>query len=221
MDGRIGRVALDVLQLGRRDAGMPFGPVIHGQPEQEPHEAHRPGHIERRGASPTSACRQSAALRNAAAMMPMLLPALKMPVDMALSLVGCHMPTVLIAPGKLPPSARPNAKRARAESGDRKDCRRETAQESSGQHGVQPRQARVDQRMDQAVRHGREAPEGHRQGETLALAEPVHHPSGQRVADGIGQRERADDEAEVTFRPTELFGESRPEEAEDLVDRRS
>ena len=56
--------------------------------------------------------------------MPTLLPLLKMPVESARSCLGCHWPTVLIAAGKLPPSASPEGEAGHAESGHRKHGRR-------------------------------------------------------------------------------------------------
>ena len=131
--------------------------------------------------------------------MPTLAPLLNSPVAIARSLLGCHRPTVLIAPGKLPPSAKPRVKRTDAEPGHRHDRRRQAAQEGSGEHGLEPRQPGIDQRADQAVRHGHalHTPNGHEK--TLALADPVHHPSRRRIADGVGQGEGADDETEIAF----------------------
>ena len=95
-------------------------------------------------------------------MAPMLLALLKMPVARARSWTGNQSLTVLIAAGKMPPSASPRPRRATLNP------------------GTVP---------DQPVRGGGDAPEEGGPREAALDAEPVHDAAAEEVAEGVGQLE--------------------------------
>ncbi len=48
MNGRVGPVAANVVQLGLRDPRVSLGTIVHDQPEHDPHQTQQTGQEERR-----------------------------------------------------------------------------------------------------------------------------------------------------------------------------
>ena len=214
--GGIGRVAADDGQLRRRDPRMAFGTIVHGQPAGQPEEAQGTGEAERGAPTPVQFPHDqrhgvggdddphvAAAIEDAGGKGPLPL--------------GVPLADGLDRGGEIAPFGQSQGEPGQAESGDRKHGRRHRPDQASGQRRFEPRQAAIDQRADQPMRHRGQAPNRDGQGQTRTHADAVHEPPHDQVADGIGQRERIDDRAVVGRRPMELVAQIRAQDAEDLA----
>ena len=110
MSGRVGRIAANVGQFGRRKRGCLSG-LSYKNSQNASHTRPNPPVKQNAVAQGHCILLTMKGTANAATIMPTLAPLLNSPVAIARSRFGYHSPMVLIAPGKLPPSAIPKVKR--------------------------------------------------------------------------------------------------------------
>ena len=157
----LGRVAVHVRQLRRRDPAVRFGLIV--EPAARTASQTKPSApVATNAPRHPKACRCRNGTTAGTTMAPMLAPELKTPVARARSLLGNHSATVLMQAGKVGRFA-----------------------EAQKEHG----EAEGEHRGGEARQHGGDAPERDGDGEAAARAQTVGEAAGADQADGVGRLE--------------------------------